>query len=104
MSNMYDATLLKEKGMELMERISNDVNAYESFYIGAIPSKLKVTKKQYKDLASKDAFEGMMVINEIEGKIRPAQGAEFFYTKETVNVFNKRSGGYVLEVEIQDNA
>ena len=96
----YDATALKEKGAELVKRISDDANAYESFYIGAIPSKLKLTQAQYKDIAGDEAFQGAWAIYELEGKMRPDEDKMMFYTQEKTNVFGKRSGGYIMEVEI----
>lgn len=96
----YDATNLKEKGTELVKRISDDVNAHETFVIGAIPSKLKITQEQYKQMAGDEAFQASMAIFELEGKIRPDEEKLMFYTQEKINVFGKRSGGYIMEVEI----
>lgn len=96
----YDATNLKQKGAELVKQISDDVNAHETFIIGSIPSKLRVTKDQYKDMAGDEAFQGAWAIYELEGKIRPDEDKLMFYTEEKINVFGKRSGGYIMEVEI----
>lgn len=97
----YDATNLKEKGPLLVKRISDDVNAYENFFIGAIPEVLKLTKDQYRDIAGDEAFQGAMAIYELEGKIRPDEDKKMFYTHEKVDVFGKRTGGYIMEVEIE---
>lgn len=97
---VYDATPLKQKGSELVKKISDDVNAHETFIIGSIPSKLKLTKDQYQDIAGDDAFQGAMAIFELEGKIRPDEEKQMFYTEEKTNVFGVRSGGYIMEVEI----
>lgn len=96
----YDATELKERGVELVKRISDDVNAHENFIIGSIPSVLKITKEQYKQMAGNDAFQAAMAIFELEGKIRPDEDKLMFYTEEKVSVFGKRTGGYIMEVEI----
>lgn len=102
-SIVYDATKLKEKGVDLVKRISDDVNAHETFIIGSIPSKLKITKSQYKDIAGDEAFQGAWAIYELEGKLRPDEEKMMFYTQEKVNVFGRRSGGYIMEVEIEED-
>lgn len=100
MSSTYDATNLKQKGKELIKQISDDINAHENFIIGSIPYILKITKAQYKDMAGEDAFQSMMVVNELDGTLRPDENSKMFYTEEKTNIFGNRSGGYVLEVEI----
>lgn len=102
MSDIFDATNLKEKGIELTKRISDDVNAHENFIIGAIPSVLKITKEQYKQLAGVEAFENMMDYNMIMDELKPDEDKKMFFTKESVNAFGKRSGGYILEVQIEE--
>lgn len=102
MSNTYDATKLKEKGKELTQRISDDVNAHENFIIGAIPDVLKITKEQYKELAGLEAFENMMDYNAIMDELKPDEDKKMFFTQEKVNAFGKRSGGYILEVQIKE--
>lgn len=101
MSKVYDATDLKQKGTELMKKISDDVNDKSRFLWGVVPSVLKITKQQYKELAGQNAFDEMIEVSEITGSIKPVEDMKMFRTQDDPK--DSRYGGYVLEVEILDD-
>jgi hypothetical protein len=102
MSNVFDATNLKEKGQALRDKISDEVNSSANFIIGAVPDVLKITQKQYKQLAGLDSFEQMNYLSQITGEVRPVEGANMFKTAESPR--GSRYGGFLMEVEIDEHS
>lgn len=102
MSNIFDATALKEEGKELANKINKEVNSSSRFIIGAVPDTLKVTKKQYKQLAGLDYFQQMQYLSEITNEVRPVEGANMYETAE--DPMGPQYGGFLMEVVIDDRS